>query len=76
MDYSDHTESTGSKNSVRVEQPPSELRSALSAVNETPLSCHSEQWEGHTHYYVYMDMDAPAGVDIRILWYLLCFVIY
>ena len=44
--YSDCTESTKSKHSLRVEQPPSELRSALCDVNETPLSCRSEQCEG------------------------------
>ena len=37
------TESTERKNSLRVEQPPSELRSVLCDVNETLLSCHSEQ---------------------------------
>ena len=30
--------------------PPSELRSALCDINETPLSCHSEQCWGHTRY--------------------------
>ena len=44
--YSDHTESTESKNYLQVEQPPSELRSALCDVNGTPLSCRSEQWGG------------------------------
>ena len=34
------------KNSLRVEQPPSELRSALCEVNETSLSCRSEQSGG------------------------------
>ena len=48
--YSDHTESTDSKTSQRVEQPPSELRSALCDVNETPLSCCSVQCRGHTRY--------------------------
>ena len=43
MGYSDHTESTDSKKSLQVEQPPSELRSALCDVNETSLSCRSEQ---------------------------------
>ena len=43
MSYSNHTETTESKHSLRVEQPPSELRSALCDVNETPLSCRSEQ---------------------------------
>ena len=37
--YSNHTKSTESKYSIRVEQPSSELRSALCRVNETPLSC-------------------------------------
>ena len=45
--YSDHTESTESKISLLVEQPPSELRSALCEVNDTSLS---EQCGGHTHY--------------------------
>ena len=44
--YSDHNESTESKHFLRVEQPPSELRSALYDVNETPLSCRSEQCGG------------------------------
>ena len=48
--FSDHTESTESKNSLRVEQPPSVLLSALCDVNETSLSCRSEQCEGHTRY--------------------------
>ena len=34
----------------RVEQHASELRSALCDVNETPLSCRSEQCGGHTYY--------------------------
>ena len=37
------------KNSLRVEQPPSELRSVLCDVNETPLSCRSEQCGGDIH---------------------------
>ena len=48
--YSDHTESTESKNSLRVEQPPSELNSALCDVNETSLSCRSEQCGENAHY--------------------------
>ena len=43
---------------------------ALSGVNETPLSCRSEQCGGHTRCLVYMDMDyvyAVAGFDLRIL---------
>ena len=75
--YSDHTESTESKKkSLQVEKSPSELRSALYDVNETPRSCRSELCGGHTSYYVYMDMDAAARFDLRILWYLRCFVIY
>ena len=46
MDYSDHTESTESKNSLRFEQLPSEERSALCDVNETLLSCRSEDCWG------------------------------
>ena len=46
MCYSNNTESTESKDFLRVEQPPSELRSALCGVNETSLSCRSEQCGG------------------------------
>ena len=42
MGYSDHTVLTESKNFLRVEQLPSELRSALCDVNETSLSCRSK----------------------------------
>ena len=41
--YSDHTEWTERKNSLRVEQTPSELHLALCDVNETSLSCCNEQ---------------------------------
>ena len=61
MGYSNHTESTESKTSLRVEQPPSELRSALCDVNETPLSCRSEQY-GLTYR---LEMDAAAGFALR-----------
>ena len=53
--YSDHTESTESNHSLRVEKnPPSELCSAFYDVNEMLLSCRSEQCGD-------MDMDAAAG---------------
>ena len=67
MGYSDHTDSTGSKNSLRVEQPPSELSSVLSDVTETLLSCRNEQCGGHTCYLVCMDMGAAPGFGLRIL---------
>ena len=41
--------------------------SALCDVNETLLSCRIEQCGGHTRYQVYMDMDAAAGFDLRML---------
>ena len=75
--YIDHTESNESNNSLRMEQPPSELRSELCDVNETPLSCRclavANSAGNISRYYVYMDMDAAAGFDLRILWYLLFF---
>ena len=63
--YSDHSESTESKTSQRVEQPPAEL--ALCDANETPMSCCSVQCGGHISCKVYMAMDAAAGLDLRIL---------
>ena len=47
-----------------MEQPPSELCSAVCDVNETPLCCRGQQC-GRTYPVLsYMEMNGAAGFDI------------
>ena len=72
MGYTDHTESTESNDSLRqnyVQRYVTSMRrhylAVVNSVGYTLATNFTRTW-----------MDATAGFDLRMLWYLFCFVIY